>query len=149
MADWAEFARAAPDLARVIEERFAVRKHATMATLRAGGAPRISGTEVVIGDGEVSIGVMAGARKVADLRRDPRIAIHLPTVDPDDDDPGAWAGEAKLAGFARETARAEDGSHRFRIDVTEAVLTRVGTPADHLLIETWHPGRGVERIERH
>ena len=34
----------------------------------------------------------------------------------------------------------------FRIDVTEAMTLR---PAgDHLVIETWHEGRGMRRIER-
>jgi hypothetical protein len=28
------------------------------------------------------------------------------------------------------------------------VLTRVGQPADHLVIESWHPGRGLERRTR-
>jgi len=41
-------------------------------------------------------------------------------------------------------------SHLFRADITELVVTRVGgDPPDHLVIESWHPGRGVERRERH
>jgi len=28
------------------------------------------------------------------------------------------------------------------------MLIKIGDPADHLVIETWHEGRGVERIER-
>ncbi|MGI8826717.1 MAG: response regulator [Chloroflexota bacterium] len=39
-------------------------------------------------------------------------------------------------------------SHRFRINITEVVLTRVGEPADHLVIESWHDGRGFQRRER-
>jgi hypothetical protein len=30
----------------------------------------------------------------------------------------------------------------FKLDITELVLTYVGTPADHLVIESWHPVRG-------
>ncbi len=67
---------------------------------------------------------------------------------PDPDDPGGWPGEAKFAGTAVEADSPGDGSHRFRIAVTEVVLTRVGTPADHLVIESWHPRRGVDRTER-
>ncbi|MFI9530575.1 hypothetical protein [Micromonospora rosaria] len=46
-------------------------------------------------------------------------------------------------------AAGEDGSHRFRIALTEVVLTRVGDPPDHLVIESWHPGRGLCRQRRH
>jgi hypothetical protein len=96
----------------------------------------------------VVLGSMAGALKALDLRRDPRLAIHSPTVDPDPDDPGAWPGEAKIAGTAVETDGPGDGTHRFRVDVTELVLTTIGTPPDHLVIESWHPGSGVVRVER-
>jgi hypothetical protein len=34
------------------------------------------------------------------------------------------------------------------VDVQEVVLTRVGEPADHLVIESWHPDRGTERRKR-
>ena len=30
-------------------------------------------------------------------------------------------------------------------DITEVSLTYVGDPADHLVIESWHPGRGWQR----
>ncbi|HEX5494752.1 MAG TPA: pyridoxamine 5'-phosphate oxidase family protein [Mycobacteriales bacterium] len=136
---WEDFAAAEPDLAARVRALFAVRKHATLATLRADGSPRISGTEVDFTDG-LSLGSMPGARKAADLRRDPRLALHGPTEDAPADDPSSWAGDAKIAGRAHEV-----GDDRFRIEVTEVVLTRVGEPADHLLIESWHPGRGVER----
>lgn len=152
MVTWDEFAGAAPALAAAVRARFAVRKHATMATLRADGGPRISGTEVEFADGEVWLGSMPGARKAADLRRDPRVAIHSPTTDPEPDDATRWPGEAKLAGTAVEVdggvPGGPDGAHRFRIAITEAVLTTLGTPADHLVVESWHPGRGYERRER-
>ena len=40
--------------------------------------------------------------KALDLRRDPRVAIHSPSNDPDEAHPGAWSGDAKLAGRAVE-----------------------------------------------
>jgi hypothetical protein len=52
-----------------------------------------------------------------------------------------------IAGIAHYVSDSAD-SHRFRIEITEVVLTKVGTPVDHLLIESRHPGRGVRRIER-
>jgi hypothetical protein len=96
----------------------------------------------------VWIGSMPGARKALDLRRDSRMALHSPTVDPPEGDESAWAGEAKLAGVAVEVPRtdSDDTSHRFRIALTEAVLTRVA--GDGLLITSWHPGRGVQEHRR-
>jgi len=138
--------RAAPELAAAVRERFAARKHATMATLRADGSPRISGTEVEFADGQMVLGSMPGARKAADLRRDPRVAVHSPTVDPPEGDPSTWAGEAKVAGRAVEVSRPGAGAHVFHLDLTEVVLTRVS--GDELVVESWHPGRGVEVVHR-
>lgn len=144
-ASWADVEAAAPDLARVVRASFAVRKHCTLATSRADGAPRISGTEVEWSAGELWIGSMPGARKALDLRRDPRLALHAPTVDPVEGDESSWPGEAKVAGVAVEVpAEAPGGPHRFRVALTEVVHTTVGTPADHLVITSWHPGRGLE-----
>lgn len=150
VATWGDVEREVPELAAAVRARFAAAKHATMATLRRDGAPRISGTEVEFGDGDVWLGSMPGALKALDLRRDPRVAIHSPTADPAPDGT-VWAGEAKLAGTATEVpgdpAPGQAG-HRFRVDVTEVVLTRLGEPADHLVVESWHPGRGYQRRER-
>jgi hypothetical protein len=149
MAGWQQVVAADAELAADVRRAFAGRKHATVATLRRDGSPRISGTEVEFDDnGDVYLGMMAGSLKARDLRRDPRVALHSPTVDPSEDDPAAWPGEAKVAGVAVDVSdpAAEDGSHRFRIDITEVVHTAVG--GDHLVIRSWHPGRGVERRER-
>jgi hypothetical protein len=92
--------------------------------------------------------MMDGSVKAGDLRRDPRLAVHSPSIDPPPDEPGEWPGEAKLAGVAVECQEQGPSSPRLWIDLTEVVLTRIGEPADHLVIESWHPGRGLERIER-
>ena len=90
--------------------------------------------------------------KVKRVRRDPRVALHSPTPDPPKDDPSGWAGDAKLAGTVRSTVapaeNAQPGAGYFTLDVVEAVLTYVGTPADHLVIESWHEGRGYQRRTR-
>lgn len=39
-------------------------------------------------------------------------------------------------------------AHSFMIDVLEVVHTSVGTPADHLVIDSWHPDRGLQRRTR-
>jgi hypothetical protein len=149
VARWQEFVSADPDLADHVRRCFAIRKHATLATLRRDGSPRISGTEVEFDeDGEIYLGMMAGSLKALDLRRDPRLALHCPTEDAPDSDPASWLGDAKIAGCGVEVPAPAggDGSHRFRIDVTEVVVTTV--EGDSLVIRSWHPGRGVERRAR-
>ena len=142
---WAQVEAEAPELAAAVRACFAVRKHCTMATLRADGSPRISGTEVQWEDGELRIGSMPGALKAKDLLRDPRLGIHSPTVDPPEGAESSWAGEAKVAGRAAELPTA-DGSHTFRIDLAEVVHTKVD--GDALLITAWHRGRGVQQHRR-
>jgi hypothetical protein len=147
MTSWGEFAGEAPELAAQVQQRFAVRKHATMATLRADGSPRISGTEVQFEDGELRLGSMPGAVKAADLLRDPRLALHSPTVDPPAGRDADWAGEAKVAGRAVQRPSA-DASHAFSVDIAEAVLTRLNDAGTQLVITSWHPGRGVQEVRR-
>jgi hypothetical protein len=150
VASWQYFVDAAPEFAARVQRLFTAHKHHTMATLRRDGSPRISGTEVEFDDGQLVLGMMAGTRRAQDLRRDPRIAIHSQGVDPPEGDPAAWSGEAKLFGRAVELAAGpEQTSDRFRVEIADVVLTRVGTPADHLLIERWTPDGGLTRRERH
>ena len=146
MVSWKEVGTDAPDFASRVQQALTRNKHMTMATLRADGAPRISGTELELSDGELWLGSMQNARKALDLLRDPRVAIHGPTMDPPDD-PKGWIGEAKIAGRAVDVPQ-DDPAHRFRIDVGEVVFTHLNAAGDRLMIESWHPGRGVEVIER-
>jgi hypothetical protein len=150
MASWAEIEQADPDFAARVQSRFDAATNKVIATLRADGAPRVSGLELKFEDGEVTLGMMAGSMKLRDVRRDPRIAVHCPTSEPTS--PEEWPGDAKLAG----TVVAVDppasspfpDAGFFKLDITEVVLTHVGTPADHLVIETWHPGRGRQSRTR-
>lgn len=150
MARWADLCAAEPTFAERVRRAFDAGRHKTLATVRLDGSPRISGIEVEFDEGDAWFGVMADSVKAADLRRDARLAIHSPTIDPPGDNPAAWAGEAKLAGRVVEPTGgpASMTSGRLRIDLAEVVLTRIGDPPDHLVIESWHPGRGLERTER-
>lgn len=146
MPSWSEIEAEAPALAAEARRIFDAHTHKTLATLRRDGSPRISGTEVQFEDGELYIGSMWRAVKALDLRRDPRFAIHSGSGDPPD-----WRADAKLAGRMEEVpapAGDERPSHRFRADISELVVTSLGEPADHIVIESWHPGRGVERRTR-
>jgi hypothetical protein len=105
MVSWSEVEKAEPEFAAKVRRIFDARKHKTIATLRSDGSPRISGIEAEFADGELTFGSMPGARKGADLHRDPRFALHSPTTDPPNDDPTRWPGEAKIAGRASFTRR--------------------------------------------
>jgi hypothetical protein len=143
MPSWSEVEAEAPELAARARALFDGFTHKTMATLRRDGSPRISGTEVEFSDGEAWIGSMWRAVKAIDLQRDPRFAIHSGSPDP----PG-WPGDAKIAGVAEEVTEPGAESHRFRLDITELVVVRLGDPADHLVIEAWHAGRGISSLRR-
>ena len=138
--------KAEPDFSTKVRTIFDAQKHKTMATIRRDGSPRISGTEMEFSDGDVFIGMMPASVKFADLQRDARVAFHSGSEDAPTDDPTSWRGDAKIAGRAIEVP--EKKFRKFRIDITEVVLIRVGRPADHLVIESWHPGRGLVRDER-
>jgi hypothetical protein len=150
MASWQEFERQEPEFAARVRALFDAGKHKTIATLRADGSPRISGIEVEFSEGELTFGSMPGARKGADLARDPRFALHGPTADPPEDDPAGWSGEAKVSGRAVLVGglEGETSGQLFRADLDEVVLTRLTEAGDRLLVETWRPGASVRRIER-
>lgn len=155
MPAWSDVEAEVPELAALARGFLDAYVHKTLATLRHDGSPRISGTEVAFADGELWLGSMWRAVKALDLRRDPRFALHSGSADPPD-----WTGDAKLSGRAEEVtdperkatiigADAPPGhSHLFRADIDEVVVVRLGDPADYLVIESWHAGRGVTRRER-
>ncbi|MEU0534317.1 pyridoxamine 5'-phosphate oxidase family protein [Amycolatopsis tolypomycina] len=143
MTAWREFEAAEPEFAARVRALFDAHKHKTIATLRADGSPRISGIETVFEDGELAFGSMPNARKGADLRRDPRFALHSATVDPVEGAEAQWPGEAKIAG----RARTEDGE-RFVADVAEVVHTHLNAAATLLVVEWWTPGGGLRKVER-
>jgi hypothetical protein len=143
MASWAEVEREAPELAALARAFFDAFTHKTLATLRRDGSPRISGIEVEFADGEAWLGSMWRAVKALDLRRDPRFALHSGSPDP-----SAWRGDAKIAGVVEEVTEPGATSHRFRLDIAELVVVRHGDPADHIVIEAWHEGRGLSSRRR-
>jgi hypothetical protein len=123
-----------------VQALFSSRKHHTMATVRHDGSPRISGTEVQIADGQLRFGMMSGARRGWDLRRDPRLAIHTQGIDPVDDDPGAWPGEAKISGRAIEVGAGAEPGGDYQVDITDVVLTYLDA---NLRIDHWNVDRGI------
>jgi hypothetical protein len=153
MPSWSKIEQDSPDFALRVRGCFDAGTNKTLATLRRDGAPRISASETEFSsDGEITVGMMSGSTKLLDVRRDPRIALHSPTLQPPKDDPGSGLGDAKMSGSLIEIRPPADtpyeGAGFFKLDITEVVLTYVGTPADHLVIESWHAERGWERRTR-
>jgi hypothetical protein len=150
MATWKDVENAEPEFAGRVRRLFDAHRHKTIATLRASGAPRLSGIEVQFDGGEVTFGSMPGARKGADLHRDPRFAVHSATVDPPDSDPAGWSGDAKISGRATHAGDLDGDTpgELFRADIEEVVITGLNEEATALVIESWGPGRGLRRIER-
>jgi hypothetical protein len=152
---WREFEQAEPFFAADVRALFEAGRHKTIATLRADGSPRISGIECEFTEDDLRIGSMTGARKGADLGRDPRFALHGPTFHPTEGKESEWPGEAKIAGRAIPAGLATtDGAgdqpdgERFVADISEVVITRLNPEATRLVIESWTPERGLRRVER-
>jgi hypothetical protein len=154
MTTWQQFTDEAPDLADAVHARLTAHKHHVLATLRADGSPRVSGTEVETFLGELVLGSMPNARKVLDLRRDPRYSLHS--------NPGHHTmdgGDAKISGRARELLGGEKRAIRdcypddpggdaqfFALGIESVVLTTVSD--DELHVDLWRPGAGVVRRSR-
>ncbi len=168
MARWRDVVEAVPVFAASVAERLERRRHKTLATLRASGAPRVNGVETFIADGDLYIGSMADSRKAADLRSDPRFALQCVATDPPEGDPGAWDGDVSLSGRAVEIVDHDEirrvmaaGGHTvgddddlgnpglFRLDLDEVVSVRVHASLGYLEIEAWHAHTGYRRFERY
>jgi hypothetical protein len=158
VAAWQDVVDSEPAFAQAARELLDAGVHKTIATLRRDGSPRISGIEAFFVEGELWFGSMWRSRKALDLLRDPRFALHSASADPP-----AWKGDAKLSGTAHEVAdsarvdevmAASGGQvpperfHLFRAELAEVVITRLGEPADHLVIELWRKGRPLQRTQR-
>jgi hypothetical protein len=93
---------------------------------------------------------MQGARKGADLKRDPRFALHGPVSHPQDGHEAQWPGEAKIAGRAVLAGPISEGpaGDLFHADISEVVITRLNPEATLLVIESWTPQRGLRVTER-
>lgn len=147
MVAWQEVEQAAPELAARVRALFGAGRHKTLATIRADGSPRISGIECEFTGGQLTFGSMPGSRKLADLRRDPRFALHGPAAHPVAGQEAQWPGEAKVAGRAVPAGQ-QAGGEMFTADITEVVLTRLDPQATRLVIESWAPQRGLRTDER-
>jgi hypothetical protein len=65
MTTWQDLESLDAAFANLVQELFTSHKHHMMATLRRDGSPRISGTEVRFIGGQLVLGMMGGALRVA------------------------------------------------------------------------------------
>ena len=153
-ATWDEFVADAPDLAVAVRARFESTKHHVLATLRADGSPRVSGTEVQFVAGRLYAGMMPGSVKAKDLLRDPRYALHANPGDGSMTD-----GDAKVGGVAEHVTDPDELATYVEsveppdfflahLRLTDAVLTTLHPDGDRLVIESGRPGQAVVRRER-
>jgi Pyridoxamine 5'-phosphate oxidase len=152
---WRAVEQAEPEFANRVRGLFNAGRHKTIATVRTDGSPRISGIECEFTDGDLRFGSMTGARKGADLKRDPRFALHGPTFHPQEGKESDWPGEATIAGRAvpvgpapTEQGDAQADGEMFVADINEVVITCLNPEATKLIVESWTPERGLRRAER-
>ena len=158
MASFADVERAEPEFAARVRACLDAHTHKILATLRRDGSPRVSGLETRIVDGELFLAGMTDSVKFTDLRRDPRMALHSGS-----DEPDAFRADAKLSGRAVEVTDPEElaafageaavpGAAQpfelFRIDLEQVVLTALDDAKEALVITSWRPGQGLTTTRR-
>jgi hypothetical protein len=158
MASFADVEAAEPEFAGRVRATFDAHAHKVLATLRADGSPRVSGIEMQFVEGEPWLAGMPQSVKFADLRGDPRFALHSGSAEPD-----AFTADAKISGRATEVTDVEErrrfaaaagvggdglGMELFRVDIEQVVLVALNDEKTALVISSWRPGRGLTRTDR-
>jgi hypothetical protein len=158
MASFADVAAAEPEFAARVRATFDARAHKVLATLRADGSPRVSGIEVAFVEGEPWLAGMPESVKFADLRGDPRFALHSGS-----EEPATFSADAKISGRATEVTDPEErrrfaaaagmegdglGFDLFRVDVEQVVLVALNDGKTALVISSWRPASGLTHTER-
>jgi hypothetical protein len=168
MTNWRSFEDAEPDLARRAHAILSATTNAVLGTLRADGSPRLSGIDPWFWNGDLWFGSMGGARKAADLHRDPRMALHAVPWEsrrPREGSDGGGDGDAKLTGRAIAVTDPEvvtavmaalaaergfeppsDDGDLFRVDVASVVV--ISVEHDQLVIDRWSERDGRHVVRR-
>lgn len=168
MTSWNDFTQAEPELAARARSIISATTNCVLATIRADGSPRASGIDPFFREEHLWIGSMPDSRKGADLRRDPRLALHgIPwesrKVKEGAEDPGD--GDVKITGRAVELADSEDGRRilaeyfaelgvedppeagdLFTIDLDTVVV--ISVEDDLLVVDRWSATEGRKTVRR-
>lgn len=139
---WSDVASSAPEFAASVAARFDANLHHLLATIRADGSPRISGTEVTFG-ADVGVGMMPDSRKLADVGRDPRVEIHSAPLEEDLAD-----GDAKIGGRLIAAGAPPDGvpGSMFVVDIARVSLVQVD--GEELVVSVWSPSTALTVTRR-
>jgi hypothetical protein len=153
---WAEFERAAPELASLGRARFERDQLALVGTLRSDGSPRISPVAPYFALGHLLLGMEWPTNKARDLLRDPRCTVHNVVADPDGAD-----GEFKLYGRAllvEDEAivkgpseawwhdRRPESYRVFSMDIGSAAFIGWDIEADQMHLMRWSPADGLSDV---
>lgn len=155
---WAVFQAAEPAFADRMAARFSCHPHHVVGTLAPDGRPRLWGSSVFVSGGHLWFGVMPRALRTADLRRDPRVAVHSAPLDEQlaggdarVEGTATVLGAEESAGWMRAHLPADDDGARPPGDVVQVAITRVvltEVSGDMLVMTVWEPGRGLRIVQR-
>jgi hypothetical protein len=154
---WSELEVGAPPIARLGTARLAVTRVALLGTVHRDGSPRISPIEPYLVNGCLLVGAMAWSAKAADLRRDPRYALHSAVTGPD-----SGEGELKLHGRAatasaavrREAVSAwwagqpPEAADVFVLGIDQALFVEWDTEHGVMTVHRWSPQGGYSHSAR-
>lgn len=154
---WRDLEAAAPEIARLGEERFDRARVALLGTLRKDGSPRISPVEPYLTQGHLLFGTMSWSSKTRDLRRDPRCVLHSVISDPD-----SGEGELKLYGRAivadEQTrngcqegwwaTRPAEAASVFSLHITQGTFISWDIEHGEMTVRRWSPQLGYRETRR-
>lgn len=157
MPGWRDMEVGAPEIARLGMARLHAAQVAMLGTLRRDGSPRISPIEPCLFNGHLLVGAMAWSGKTADLRRDPRYALHSIVTGPD-----SGEGELKLQGLAAEAAPAlhagaagawwsaqpPEKAVVFVLGIERALFVEWDIERDTMTVHRWSPRDGYSHSAR-
>ena len=150
MATWNSIAAEAPVLAAMVQARFVGHPHHILGTIELNGAPRLSGINLMWDDGVVWFGCMSDSRKVVDIHRDSRIALHSAPLSAELD-----GGDARISGRALplESSRVlawrpetPSGGVFFQVDIEKVHLVEV--EGKDLKVSMWDTESGLRIVNR-
>lgn len=150
MASWDTISTGAPSLAAQIHARFAGHAHHILGTIDKSGSPRLSGINLMWDEGIVWFGCMPNSRKIVDIDRDPRIAVHSAPLSVELD-----GGDARISGRAHSLEASRVMSWRpdtpadgvfFGIDIEKVHLAEV--QGKDLKVSMWDTASGLRIVIR-
>jgi hypothetical protein len=147
MSSWGDFAKAEPEMAKVLTSSLDWIPITYLATVRKDGAPRVHPICPIIGKGRLFVAVPAYSPKRFDLANDGRYALHALPGKRDDEFYMTGrvrrltdaASRALVAKSARHAVHESDWLFEFDIEhVMTAYWENVGQPETHAVRSFWH-----------